>query len=84
MGNVDQFLRSLINFDRENIPENCVAMVEKEYMSNPGFTPDNIKSKSSAAAGLCSWVINICKFFRINQVCVKSYSRDGWFALEHG
>lgn len=37
-------------------------------MSNPGFTPDNIRSKSSAAAGLCGWVINICKYFRIYQV----------------
>ncbi|KAL6747291.1 flagellar outer dynein arm heavy chain beta [Haematococcus lacustris] len=68
MGNVDAFLKNLINFDKDNTPENCVAVVEKEYMSQPGFTPDNIRSKSSAAAGLCSWVINICKYFRIYQV----------------
>ena len=42
--------------------------VEKDYISNAGFTPANIKSKSGAAAGLCSWVINICKYFRIYQV----------------
>ena len=68
MGNVDQFLKSLISFDKDNTPENCVAAVEKEYMANPEFSPENIKSKSSAAAGLCSWVINICKYFRIYQV----------------
>ncbi|KAF5834390.1 hypothetical protein DUNSADRAFT_8976 [Dunaliella salina] len=68
MGNVDTFLKSLINFDKDNTPENCVSVVEKEYMSNPGFSPDNIRSKSSAAAGLCGWVINICKYFRIYQV----------------
>lgn len=68
MGNVDAFLKSLVNFDKDNTPENCVAVVEKEYLCNPGFTPDNIKSKSSAAAGLCGWVINICKYFRIYQV----------------
>lgn len=45
-----------------------LVQVERDYMSNPGFTPDNIKSKSSAAAGLCAWVINICKYFRIYQV----------------
>jgi len=70
MGNVDTFLKSLINFDKDNTPENCVAVVEKDYMSNPGFTPDNIRSKSSAAAGLSGWVINICKYFRIYQVRV--------------
>lgn len=70
MGNVDGFLKSLINFDKDNTPENCVAVVEKEYMSNAGFTPDNIRSKSSAAAGLSGWVINICKYFRIYQVRV--------------
>lgn len=68
MGNVDAFLKSLVNFDKDNTPENCVTVVEKEYISQPGFSPDNIRSKSSAAAGLCGWVINICKYFRIYQV----------------
>jgi hypothetical protein len=27
MGNVDAFLKSLINFDKDNTPENCVAQV---------------------------------------------------------
>ena len=42
--------------------------VEKDFLSSAGFTPDNIRTKSSAAAGLCAWVINICKYFRIYQV----------------
>lgn len=29
MGNVDAFLKSLQNFDKDNVPENCVAAVEK-------------------------------------------------------
>jgi len=68
MGNVDAFLKSLLNFDKDNIPVNCVDAVEKEYISTPNFTPEYIKSKSSAAAGLCGWVVNICKYFRIYQV----------------
>jgi dynein heavy chain len=68
MGNVDAFLRSLLAFDKDNVPVNCVDAVERDYIANPGFTPDNIKSKSSAAAGLCAWVLNICKYFRIYQV----------------
>lgn len=29
MGNVDAFLKSLLNFDKDNIPETCVETVEK-------------------------------------------------------
>ena len=29
------------------------------------FDPDFIRSKSGAAAGLCSWVINVCKFYEV-------------------
>jgi dynein heavy chain len=69
MGNVDAFLKSLLNFDKDNVPVNCVDACEKEYISNPNFNADYIRSKSSAAAGLCGWVVNICKYFRIYQVC---------------
>ena len=31
------------------------------------FNPETMKGKSSAAAGLCDWVVNICKYFRIYQ-----------------
>ena len=68
MGNIDAFLKSLLTFDRNNIPSDCVDSVEKDYMSNPSFNAENIKSKSGAAAGLCGWVVNICKYFRIYQV----------------
>jgi len=68
MASVDKFLEKLVTFDKDNTPENCVAHLEKNYLSVEGFTPANIKSKSSAAAGMCAWVINICKYFRIYQV----------------
>ena len=69
MGNVDAFLKSLQTFDKDNLPVQCVEKVEKEYTSNPNFKPEYIRSKSGAAAGLCGWVVNICKYFRIYQVC---------------
>ena len=68
MGSVDKFLADLINFDKDNTPLNCVEKVEKDYLGKETFNPDIIMGKSSAAAGLCSWVINICKYFRIYQV----------------
>eukprot|EP00976_Prorocentrum_cordatum_P008745 174494-Prorocentrum_minimum.AAC.1 len=56
------------DFDKDNLPEICCATVEKQFMSNPNFNPDYIRNKSGAAAGLCAWVVNICKYFRIYQV----------------
>lgn len=35
------------------------------YIKDPDFKPSFIMSKSSAAAGLCAWVINICKFYDV-------------------
>lgn len=68
MGNVDAFLKSLLAFDKDNVPLQCVEKCEKDYISNPNFNPDYIRNKSGAAAGLCGWVVNICKYFRIYQV----------------
>ncbi|KAK9808985.1 hypothetical protein WJX72_007373 [[Myrmecia] bisecta] len=68
MNNVDAFLKSLLNFDKDNVPLVCVEKVEKDYMSDPNFNQDFIKTKSLAAGGLCAWVVNICKYFRIYQV----------------
>lgn len=53
----------------------CVDRVERDYISNPNFHANLIRTKSSAAAGLCAWVINICKYFRIYQV--RGGSMDG-------
>ena len=61
---MDQFLDSLINYDKENIHENCQKAI-KEYLNDPEFDADFIKGKSLAAGGLCSWVINIVKFYNV-------------------
>lgn len=44
MGKVDAFLDSLINYDKENIHENCLKAI-KPYLDNPEFDPDFIRSK---------------------------------------
>lgn len=50
MAKVDQFLDSLINFDKENIQDANLKAVDP-YLANPEFDPDFIRSKSFAAAG---------------------------------
>uniref|UniRef100_A0A3B5KZ59 Dynein, axonemal, heavy chain 9 n=1 Tax=Xiphophorus couchianus TaxID=32473 RepID=A0A3B5KZ59_9TELE len=64
MAKVDSFLDSLINFNKENIPEACLKAI-RPYLQNPEFQPDLVASKSYAAAGLCSWVLNIVKFYEV-------------------
>ncbi|CAJ0928425.1 unnamed protein product [Ranitomeya imitator] len=64
MSKVDGFLDSLINFNKENIHENCIKAIQP-YLKDTEFNPEFITSKSLAAAGLCSWVINIVKFYEV-------------------
>lgn len=64
MGKVDQFLSDLVNYDKENIPADVVKQV-MPYIKDPDFEPKKIITKSSAAAGLCAWVINIIKFYDV-------------------
>ncbi|CBY35491.1 unnamed protein product [Oikopleura dioica] len=64
MANVAQFLDALVNYDKENIPDTCLKAIQP-YLDDPDFNPEFIKAKSSAGAGLCSWVVNIVSFYRI-------------------
>jgi hypothetical protein len=52
-------------------------VVERDYLSNPNFNSEYIKSKSAAAAGLCAWVVNIVKYFRIYQVVAPKRAQLG-------
>ncbi|TKS79999.1 Dynein heavy chain 11, axonemal [Collichthys lucidus] len=66
MSKVDDFLQALVNFDKEHIPEATVRCVRDEHLSDPEFNPEFVRQKSSAAAGLCAWVINIIRFHEAN------------------
>lgn len=64
MGNVDKFLNDLVNYDKKHIHPDIIKALQP-YINDPEFNPEKIISKSSAAAGLCSWVININKFYDV-------------------
>ncbi|XP_066120408.1 dynein axonemal heavy chain 9 [Saccopteryx bilineata] len=64
MAKVDSFLDSLVNFDKENIHENCLQAV-RPYLRDPAFNREFVGTKSYAATGLCSWVVNIVKFYEV-------------------
>uniref|UniRef100_A0A7M4EWH0 Dynein axonemal heavy chain 9 n=1 Tax=Crocodylus porosus TaxID=8502 RepID=A0A7M4EWH0_CROPO len=64
MAKVDSFLDALVNFNKENIHENCLRALQP-YLQDPEFNPELVTTKSYAAAGLCSWVINIVRFYEV-------------------
>ena len=64
MAKVDQFLDDLIKYEKENIHSAVLANL-KPYLEDPEFEPEFVRSKSGAAAGLCSWVINVVKFYEV-------------------
>ncbi|XP_035799351.2 dynein axonemal heavy chain 11 [Amphiprion ocellaris] len=65
MGKVDDFLQALVSYDKEHIPESCLTVVKQEYLRKPDFHPDLVWTKSTAAAGLCAWTINIVRYYEI-------------------
>lgn len=64
MSNVDKFLDNLINYDKKHIHPDVIKALQP-YILDPEFSPEKILAKSSAAAGLCSWVININRFYDV-------------------
>ncbi|XP_028940048.1 dynein heavy chain 7, axonemal, partial [Antrostomus carolinensis] len=52
-----KFLQSLHEYDKDNIPPAYMAIIRKQYLTNPEFVPDKIRNASTAAEGLCKWVI---------------------------
>lgn len=61
---IDLFLDNLINYDKDNIHEACLKAIQP-YLDDPEFDPEFIRGKSLAAAGLCSWCINIVTYYRV-------------------
>lgn len=64
MGNVDKFLNDLVNYDKKHIHPDIIKALQP-YIENAEFNPEKILAKSAAAAGLCSWVININRFYEV-------------------
>ena len=49
------FIQSLKQYDKDNIPPKIISKINKEYMTHESFTPANAMKASKAAAGLCKW-----------------------------
>nr|XP_034195921.1 dynein heavy chain 7, axonemal-like isoform X1 [Osmia lignaria] len=63
-----RFLDSLLNFDKDNIPDNVIEKIRKVYLSNPDFDPEKIKKVSTACEGLCRWVYAMSEYDKVSKV----------------
>jgi dynein heavy chain len=64
MANVGGWMNELKAFNIDNIPEACIENIQM-YISNPGFEPSAVFSKSQAAAGLCKWVLGMNAYYKV-------------------
>jgi dynein heavy chain len=64
MANVSQWMKDLLAFDQNNIPQPCIDAIQM-YVTNPAFDPASIISKSFAASGLCKWVLGMNAYHKV-------------------
>ena len=62
------FLQSLKEFDKDNINPKIIEKIRKQYCPNPDFNPEVVKNSSSAAEGLCRWVLAMESYERVAKV----------------
>ena len=63
------FIQKLIEFDKDNIPEQVMKRVRR-YIDNPKFIPDEVGKISRLSSSLCMWVRAIdlyAKIFKVYQ-----------------
>ncbi|XP_049773091.1 dynein axonemal heavy chain 7 [Schistocerca cancellata] len=63
-----KFLEGLVTFDKDNIPEKVMKQLTARILTDENFDPDKIRSASTAAEGLCKWVIAISKYDKVAKV----------------
>lgn len=54
-----------MSYDKEHIPDSCLTVVKHDYLRHKEFHPDLVRTKSTAAAGLCAWTINIVRYYEV-------------------
>eukprot|EP00842_Homolaphlyctis_polyrhiza_P003881 jgi/Hompol1/4494/HPOL_003652-RA len=63
-----QFLNSLKSFDKDDIPGHVIKKIRQTFIPNPEFKPEKVRNASSAAEGLCSWVIAMEAYDRVAKI----------------
>ncbi|XP_078466584.1 dynein axonemal heavy chain 12 [Lampetra planeri] len=62
------FLGMLKEYDKDNIPVSVMQKIRTEYITNPDFDPAKVVKASSAAEGLCKWILAMEVYDRVAKV----------------
>ncbi|XP_071083415.1 dynein axonemal heavy chain 12-like isoform X1 [Haliotis cracherodii] len=62
------FLNMLKVYDKDNIAPHIMQKIRKEYIGNPEFDPAKVANASSAAEGLCKWILAMEIYDRVAKV----------------
>ncbi|KAH8941010.1 hypothetical protein BDL97_14G015200 [Sphagnum fallax] len=58
------FLDSLLNFDKENIPESVIQKIEP-YIAMESFTPEQVARVSKACTSICMWARAMHSYYMV-------------------
>eukprot|EP00457_Paulinella_chromatophora_P000017 gb/GEZN01000017.1/.p1 GENE.gb/GEZN01000017.1/~~gb/GEZN01000017.1/.p1 ORF type:complete len:4783 (-),score=794.37 gb/GEZN01000017.1/:118-14466(-) len=59
------FIKSVLNFDVDTLDQKTVALIEKNYCSNPDFTYESVYHASKACGPLVKWVKSTLMYGKI-------------------
>lgn len=59
------FLQTLKDFDKDHIKGEVMIKIRKDYLSHKDFKPHVVAKASSAAEGLCKWIIAMDMYDRV-------------------
>ncbi|CAH8853473.1 unnamed protein product [Trichobilharzia szidati] len=62
------FLTLLKEYDKDNINPAIMQRIRKEFMTNPEFDPVKVARASSAAEGLCKWILAMEQYDRVAKI----------------
>ncbi|CAH8538577.1 unnamed protein product [Heterobilharzia americana] len=62
------FLTVLREYDKDNINPAIMQRIRKDFMTNPEFDPIKVARASSAAEGLCKWILAMEQYDRVAKI----------------
>lgn len=67
--NEKDFLKNMINFDKNNIDEDAMKKIREKYISRTtDFNPKRVEKASSAARGICEWILALSEYEKVLKI----------------